>query len=164
MVMMMMMMMMLIIIIIIIIIVIIIISNSQKCYLSWKQQCFLLLVWSCPKTLDFKDLSQYGGRSKKCRLSHSSDSIWNSNSFMWPFQLFVITPRASIFFFIYLSIFFSGFVHFHTSRSKECWRASSILAKKAEVESSEEHWNITHRQSRFNRIGVEEDEKGTRRF
>ena len=64
---------------IIIMIMIIIISNSQKCYLSWKQQFFPLLVWSCPKTLGFKDFSQYGGRSKKCRLSQSSDPIWNSN-------------------------------------------------------------------------------------
>ena len=29
---------------------------------------FLLLVWSRPETGDFKDLSQNGGRSKKCRL------------------------------------------------------------------------------------------------
>ena len=61
--------------------IIIIISNSHRRSLYWKQQHFLRLVWSRrPETLDFKGLSQYGGRSKKCRLLQSSDPIWNSNS------------------------------------------------------------------------------------
>ena len=61
--------------------IIIIISNSYRRSLYWKQQHFLLLVWSRrPETLDFKGLSQYGGCSKKCRLLRSSDPIWNSNS------------------------------------------------------------------------------------
>ena len=42
--------------------------------------------------------------------------------------------------------------------------ASGILPKKEELESSEKHWNITHSQSRFNRIGVEQHEKWKTRF
>jgi len=58
----------------------IIIANLHRCSLSWKQQhIFLLLVWSCPETLDLKELSQYGGRFKKCRRLQNSDPTWNSN-------------------------------------------------------------------------------------
>ena len=58
----------------------IMVANLHRCSLSWKQQhIFLLFVWSCPETLDLKDLSQYGGRSKQCRCLQSSDPTWNSN-------------------------------------------------------------------------------------
>ena len=78
-----------IIIIIIISIIIIIISNSHRCSLPWKQKHFLLLV------LDFKDFSQYGGRSTKCRLLQSSDTLWNSNFLQFErYKFFGITPRA----------------------------------------------------------------------
>ena len=36
------------------------------------QPCFLLLVWFPPEILDVKDLPQYSGRFKKCRLLQSS--------------------------------------------------------------------------------------------
>ena len=77
------------IIVIIIIIIIIIIYNSHRCSLPWKQKHFLLLV------LDFKDFSQYGGRSTKCRLLQSSDTLWNSNFLQFErYKFFGITPRA----------------------------------------------------------------------
>ena len=75
--------------IIVIIIIIIIIYNSHRCSLPWKQKHFLLLV------LDFKDFSQYGGRSTKCRLLQSSDTLWNSNFLQFErYKFFGITPRA----------------------------------------------------------------------
>ena len=74
--------------IIVIIIIIIIIYNSHRCSLPWKQKHFLLLV------LDFKDFSQYGGRSTKCRLV----KFWYSLELQFPqferYKFFVITPRA----------------------------------------------------------------------
>ena len=77
------------IIVIIIIIIIIIIYNSHRCSLPWKQKHFLLLV------LDFKDFSQYGGRSTKCRLLQSSDTLWNSKFLQFErYKFFGITPRA----------------------------------------------------------------------
>ena len=76
-------------IIVIIIIIIIIIYNSHRCSLPWNQKHFLLLV------LDFKDFSQYGGRSTKCRLLQSSDTLWNSNFLQFErYKFFGITPRA----------------------------------------------------------------------
>ena len=75
--------------IIVIIIIIIIIYNSHRCSLPWKQKHFLLLV------LDFKDFSQYRGRSTKCRLLQSSDTLWNSNFLQFErYKFFGITPRA----------------------------------------------------------------------
>ena len=57
----------------------IVVANLHRWSLSWKQQhIFLLLVWSRPETLDLKDPSQYGGRSKRCRRLQSSDPTWNS--------------------------------------------------------------------------------------
>ena len=35
----------------------IIIANLHSCSFSWKQHILLLLAWSCPETLDLKDLS-----------------------------------------------------------------------------------------------------------
>ena len=57
--------------------------------MPWKQKHFLLLV------LDFKDFSQYGGCSTKCRLLQSSDTPWNSHFLQCEhYKFFGITPRA----------------------------------------------------------------------
>ena len=98
--------------------------------------------------------------SKCLKSRHNLWFLLHSNVSKCPLHLLIILPSSKFL----LITYFPGLFHFHTSRSEECWRASGILPKKEELESSEKHWNITHSQSRFNRIGVEQHKKWKTRF
>lgn len=83
---------------------------------------------------------------------------------MFPSALYIYWYSLRVLSSFRLITYFPGLVYFHTSRSEECWRASGILPKEEELESSEKHWNTPHSQSRFNRIGIEQHEKWKTRF
>lgn len=97
--------------------------------------------------------------SKCLKSGHNLWFLLYSNVSKCPLHLLIILPSSK---FVSADCLFSRACSF--SHFTECWRASGILPKKEELESSEKHWNITHGQSRFNRIGVKQHEKWKTRF
>ena len=157
--------------------------NWEKTLITWRnavcvtwdirqgKNCLDLPSWIIgPKLLwcDMKisnNMKHYKKRVRRkfwpSKCLNSRHNLWfllHSNVSKCPLHLLIIHPSSKFL----LITYFPGLVHFHTSRSEEWWRTSGILPKKDELESSENHWKITHSQSRFNRIGVEQHEKWQR--